>query len=80
MDIQTLTSFFMWCTIINGGLLLLWTLAHMTVPDLVYRTQKTFFPVSQDTFTVVFYSFLGFFKIIFLVFNLVPYLVLLIIG
>ena len=25
MDIQTLTTFFMWCTVIDGALLLLWT-------------------------------------------------------
>ena len=80
MDIQTLTSFFMWCTIINGGLLLLWSLAHVIAPDLVYNTQKKFFHLPKETFTVVFYSFIGLFKIIFLVFNLVPYLALLIIG
>ena len=80
MDIQILTSFFMWCSIINGGLLTIWTLAHLAAPDLVYKTQKAFFPMPKETFTVVFYSFLGLFKIIFLIFNLVPYLVLLIIG
>jgi hypothetical protein len=70
----------MWCTIINGGLLLLWTLAHLVAPKLVYKTQKKFFPLPQETFTVVFYSFIGLFKIVFLVFNLVPYIALLIIG
>lgn len=80
MDIQTLKAFFMWCTIINVGLLALWTLTHLTMPNLVYKTQKRFFPIPQETFTVVFYSFIGLFKIIFLVFNLVPYIVLLITG
>lgn len=80
MDIQTLTSFFMWCTIINGGLLLLWALAHLIAPDLVYRTQKIWFPIPKETFTLVFYSFIGLFKIFVMIFNLVPYLALLIIG
>jgi len=80
MDTITLTTFFMWCTIINGGLLTLWTLTHMIAPDLVYNLQKKFFPLPKETFTVVFYSFIGLFKIVFLVFNLVPYLALLIIG
>jgi hypothetical protein len=80
MDVKTFTSFFMWCTIINGGLLLIWTLAHLLVPDLVYKTQKTFFPMTKETFTVVFYSFIGLFKIFFLIFNLVPFLALLIIS
>ena len=80
MDIQTLTRFFMWCTIINGGLLAFWTLMYLFVPDLVYSTQKKWFPIPRETFNIVMYAFLGAFKIIFLVFNLVPYLALLIVG
>lgn len=80
MYMQTLTSFLMWCTIINGSLLVFWTLMLMVIPDLVYRTQSTFFPIPRETFTVVMYAFLGFFKIVFLAFNLVPFVALLIIG
>jgi len=80
MDIQTLTTFFMWCTIINGALLFVWTLAWLLVPGLVYRTQSRWFTVSRETFDTVFYSFLGMFKIIFLVFNVAPYVALLIMG
>ena len=80
MDIQTLTTFFMWCTIMNGSLLVLWTTMCILVPDLVYRTQSKWFPIPRETFNVVIYSFLGLFKIVFLVFNVVPYVALLIIG
>jgi hypothetical protein len=80
MDIQTLTTFFMWCTIINGALLTLWITIFMLAPDLVYRTQSEWFPLPRETFNVVFYSFLGLFKIVFLVFNVVPYVALLIVG
>jgi hypothetical protein len=52
----------------------------MLAPDLVYRTQIKWFPIPRETFNVVFYSFLGLFKIVFLVFNVVPYVVLLIVG
>ena len=80
MDFQTLTTFFMWCTIINGSLLILWTAILMFAPNVVYRTQSRWFPIPQETFNVVIYSFLGLFKIMFLVFNLIPYLALLIVG
>jgi len=80
MDIQTLTSFFMWCTIMNGALLVLWSILLLFAPDLVYRTQSRWFPISRETFNVVIYCFLGAFKIVFLAFNLVPYLALLIVG
>ncbi len=79
MDIQTLTTFFMWCTIINGALFVFWTTMCIFAPDLVYRTQNRFFPMPRETFNVVIYSFVGLFKIIFLVFNAVPYVALLII-
>ncbi len=80
MDIQTTTTFFMWCTIINGGILTLWAVFCMFTPDLVYSTQRKFFPIARETFNVVIYSFLGLFKIFFLFFNVVPYMSLLVIG
>jgi len=80
MDIQTLTTFFMWCTIINGGLLVFWSMMSIFAPDFVYRMQSRWFPISREAFNVVLYSFLGLFKIVFLVFNVVPYVALLIIG
>ena len=79
MDMQTLTRFFMWCTIINGALLIFSVMISIAIPDLVYRIQSKFFTISRETFNVVFYSFLGLFKIVFLIFNVVPYAALLII-
>ena len=80
MDIQTLTSFFMWCTIINFGFLLFLALVFMLAPNLTYKIQSRFIPISQETFNTVFYSFIGFFKVVVLVFNVVPWIALLIIG
>ena len=80
MDIQTVTTFFMWCTIINGALLVLWTTMLISAPDFVYRMQSKWFPIPRESFNVVIYSFIGLFKIIFLIFNVVPYVALLIVG
>ncbi len=80
MDIQTLTMFFIWCTILNGALLVLWSITYLLVPDFVYRMHKKYFSMPRETFNVIFYSFLGLFKIVFLVFNVVPCAALLIIG
>lgn len=80
MDIQILTRFFMWCTIINALLMTFWFALYVFASDLVYRTQCRWFDISRETFGVLFYSFLGFFKIVVIVFNLVPYVALLIIG
>ena len=80
MDIQTLTTFFKWCTIINGGILVSWAVCFIFAPDLVYRIQSKWFPIPRETFNVVIYSFFGVFKIFFLMFNVVPYVALLIMG
>ncbi len=77
MNMAEWTRFFMWCTLIDGGLLLLWTGAVLFCPDLVYRLQSRWFPISRESFTVVMYAFLGGFKMLFLVFNLVPWMALL---
>ena len=77
MNIQYLIQFFMWCTLINGSLLLLWTGAMLFCPDLLYRIQSPWFPIPRETFTVMMYAFLGGFKILFLLFNFVPWMALL---
>lgn len=80
MDIQTLTSFLMWCTIINGSLFFVSVTFTTLAPDLVYRLQSGLYPLPRETYNIVMYSFIGLFKIIFLVFNVVPFLALLILG
>lgn len=80
MNLPMLTNFFMWCTLINGGILLLWTGIYFLAPELLYRTQKRWFTGSRETFFMVMYCFVGLFKLLFLTFNVVPFIALLIIG
>lgn len=80
MDINTFRSFFMWCTIINGSLLLLSFVILASAGDWVYRMHTRWFALPRETFDTVIYCFMGFFKIIYLLFNLVPYIALVIIG
>ncbi len=77
MDLQTFTSFFMWCTIINGGIFVVWTVFSLFARDFMYRVHSKWFSIPRETFEPVIYSFLGLFKIVYLVFNVVPYLALL---
>jgi hypothetical protein len=80
MDIQTLTSFFMWCTILNIGLLMFSFLMLALAGDFVYRIHNKWFPMLRERFNPVIYSFIGFYKIIVIVFNVVPWIALTIIG
>ena len=80
MDIQTLTTFFMWCTILNVALLIFSYLVCAFFGDFSYRINNRFFPISREAFSIVTYSFLGLYKILILVFNVIPYIALLIVG
>lgn len=80
MDTQKLTEFFKWCSIINGTLLVLTILLLTIAPDFVYATQSSFFPIEREAYDVAMYSFVGLYKIAFIVFSIVPYLALRIIG
>ena len=80
MDIPTLTSFFMWCTIINGGLIIYTSVFLICAPDFIYRLQSKWFPISREAFNIIVYSYLGLLKILFFIFSLTPWLALLIIS
>ena len=80
MDIQTLTTFFMWCTIVNVAIFAWAALWFMLAPDFIYRMQNKVFPLPRETFNAVIYGFLALHKIFIIVFNVVPWLALLIVA
>lgn len=80
MDAQVLTAFFMWCTVLNAGLLMLTFLMTVIAGDFVYAMHSRFFSMPRETFNVVLYSFFGIYKLLVLVFNVVPWIALLIMG
>lgn len=80
MDIEMLTQFFMWCTIINAGLLVFSFLIVAFAGDFVYKIHSKWFPMPRETFNVILYSFMGAYKLIVYVFNMVPWVALVIIG
>ena len=80
MDLETLTSFFGWCSIINAGIGVLWGVGLFLAPDWMYRMHTKMFPMTRETFIVANYSLLGFFKLMFWLFNFTPYLALRIIA
>ena len=68
----------MWCTIMTGAMLALSILVCTLGQDLVYRIHTQLFHIPRETLEVAIYLFLGLFKIVWIVFNLVPYLALVI--
>jgi len=80
VNIQTLTAFFKWCTIINVALFILSAVMIIAAPDFIYDWHGQLFHLPREAFDVVLYSFLGLYKIVILVFNLVPYVALRVVG
>ncbi|HOJ38958.1 MAG TPA: hypothetical protein PKX93_02835 [bacterium] len=67
---------FLWCTVLNGSLLLVSFLFCVLARESIYRLHSRWFPMPRESFSVLLYSFLGFFKILVIAFNLVPWIVL----
>ena len=80
MELEILRAFFGWCTVLNGGFLILSFLILALAGDWVYRMQGRWFPISREAFSLAMYCFLGAMKILVLLFNLTPYLALTIVG
>jgi hypothetical protein len=53
----------MWCTILNGALLIHGAVMCLFASDLIDRMHAQWFPMSRETFTIVLYAWLGLFEI-----------------
>lgn len=76
MNIALLKEFFMWCTIINLGLLIWSAFMCMACKGFIQRVHGKMFGLSPEAINSVIYGFLGLYKIVFIVFVLVPWIAL----
>ncbi|MDH3595236.1 MAG: hypothetical protein OEM93_10335 [Rhodospirillales bacterium] len=81
MDIRTLTRFLLWCTIVNGAVLIVsFAVFAIGGREFVYQAHGKWVAVPRKTVDAVLYLLLGIYKIAVLVFNLIPYAVLRIVA
>jgi hypothetical protein len=80
MGIDTLREFLGWCSIINFSILMWWFAFIALAHDWVYRLHTRWFSLSVERFDAIHYAGMAFYKLLWLVFNIVPYLALLIID
>ena len=80
MDITTTKTFFMWCMILNLGVLFLTSIVCMFFADFSFKMNNRFFGISREAFNILIPCFLGFYKVIVIVFSIVPYIALEIAG
>lgn len=79
MELEQITCFFKWCTIINAIFFAFTAMMSMCASDVVYKIHKRWFSLTKESFSIVLYSFLALYKIFFFFFNLIPYLALLLV-
>ena len=80
MTLETIRSALAWCAVINLALLLLWFLYFATAHDWLYRIHSRWFDIPPDRFDVIHYGAMAGFKLGIILFNLVPYFALRIVG
>jgi hypothetical protein len=76
VSIEILSRFFLWCGVINYVILIVWFLAFVLARDWIYGIHSKFFRISAEQFNAANYAGISFYKILILVFNVVPYIVL----
>jgi Family of unknown function (DUF6868) len=76
VSIEVLATFFGWCSVVNISLLLVAAVALILARDPISRIHAKLFGISQKDLSLVYFEYLGHYKVAILVFNLVPYLAL----
>ncbi|MEX0701514.1 MAG: DUF6868 family protein [Planctomycetales bacterium] len=80
MTLETARSALLWCAIINYGVLLYWFLMFAFARDWVHRLHGRWFRLSAERFDALHYVGMTLYKLGILLFNLVPYIALRIVG
>ena len=80
MNIETLRNMLLWCAVINYGLLILWILFFMMAHDWLQRLHGRWFRLPVERYDALNYGGMMLYKLGIILFNLVPYIALRIIG
>ncbi len=80
MTVEMVRNALLWCIVFNMGLLLVWFAFLALAHDWVYRVHSKWFKLSVERFDAIHYAGIALFKTFIFVFNVVPYLALLIVA
>jgi len=76
ITLAALTKILAWSTLINFSLLALTTLVLVIGKSFLFDMQERLTGLNKSQLQLTFYQFLAFYKVLIIVFNLVPYLAL----
>jgi hypothetical protein len=80
MSIAIARSALLWCTLINYGVLLLWVLLVVLPHERLYRLWGRLFHLPTGQFDALNVAGITLYKMLIILFNLVPYIALCIVG
>ena len=76
MTLETIRAALGWCSVINGGILLLWFALFILAHDWIHGIHSKWFQLTKQRFDEIHYKSTPFFKLSIFLFNLTPYLAL----
>ncbi|EEF61798.1 DUF6868 family protein [Pedosphaera parvula] len=76
MNIDSIRHILLWCTVINYCVLLVWFLVFIFAHNWMYRLHGRLFCLTTEQFDTIHYAAMAVYKIVILLFNLVPYIAL----
>lgn len=73
MTIEQIREILGWCSVINVALLMFMFVLVTLLRATVYRMHSKLFPITESQFNIAMYAFLGGYKLLVFVFNIIPY-------
>jgi hypothetical protein len=80
MTLDQLTEFFRLMLLINMGVLVFSFCAMLLMKRPMHKLHESMFGISESQVNISAYAFLGAYKVLIIVFNLVPYIALLLLA
>ena len=80
MGVDVVRNFFLWCTVINYLVLAVWFLLLVLPHQWFYRLWGKWLRLATEQFDVINFAGIALYKLGILLFNLVPYVALRIVG
>ena len=79
MDVEKLQEFFFWCMLVNFGIYTFTAIMILVFHDTILKVQRKMFRLDEETVSKSVYMYLANYKLLITVFNVVPWIAILII-
>ncbi|MDH5723402.1 MAG: hypothetical protein OEY94_08800 [Alphaproteobacteria bacterium] len=76
MSIESMTTFFGWCSVINIGLLFLTAISLMVMRGFAIKIHSSIFGVNPEDIPAMYFGYIAQYKIAIIILNVVPYFAL----